>query len=72
MRALLFVGIALLVLGIASLFVTIPHREVEGVRVGDAQFGIQTQTSERVPVPVSVALILGGVVLAAVGARSRT
>ncbi len=71
MRALLFIGIVLLVLGIASLFVTIPHREVQGVRIGDAQFGIQTQTSERIPVPVSVALIVGGVVLVAVGARSR-
>ena len=71
MRALLFVGIALLILGIASLFVTIPHRETQGVKIGDAQFGIQTQTSERIPVPVSVALIVGGVVLVAVGARSR-
>ncbi len=71
MRALLVLGIALLVLGIASLFVSIPHREVQGIKIGDAQLGVQTQTSERIPMPASVALILGGVVLLAVGARSR-
>lgn len=72
MRALLFVGIALLILGIASLFVSIPHTENHGIKVGDSQIGVQTQDSERIPMPASVALILGGVVLLAVGARSRS
>ena len=71
MRSLLFIVIALLVLGIASLFISIPHTENHGIKVGDSQLGVQTQTSERIPMPASIALILGGVVLVAVGARSR-
>lgn len=70
MRALLIVGVLLIVLGIVSLFVGIPHRQSSGVRIGGAQIGVQTQTSERIPLPASIAIIIGGVVLAAVGGRS--
>lgn len=70
MRALLALGILMIVLGIVSLFVGIPQRHSSGVKIGDAHIGIQTQTSERIPLPASIAIILGGVVLAAVGGRS--
>ena len=70
MRALLIVGILLIVLGIVSLFVGIPHRESSRLKFGGAQISMQTQTSERIPLPASIAIILGGVVLAAVGGRS--
>jgi hypothetical protein len=71
MRALLILGILLLVIGIASLFVSIPHREKHGVKVGGADIGVQTSTSERIPLPASIAIIIGGIVLSAVGARAR-
>ena len=70
MRALLIVGILLIVLGILSLFVGIPHQHSSGLQVGSAKIGVQTQTSERIPLPASIAIIIGGVVLAAVGGRS--
>jgi uncharacterized membrane protein len=70
MRVLLIIGILMIVLGIVSLFVSIPHRESSGLKFGGAQIRVQTQTSERIPVPASIAIILGGVVLAAVGGRS--
>ena len=71
MRGLLVFGVLLILLGIASLFISIPHRQTSGLRIGDAQIGVQTQTSERFPLPASIAIIVGGVVLAAVGGRSR-
>jgi ABC-type enterochelin transport system permease subunit len=70
MRALLVIGILLIVLGIVSLFVGIPHQHDSGIQVGSAKIGVQTQTSERIPLPASIAIIIGGVVLAAVGGRS--
>jgi hypothetical protein len=72
MRALLIIGIVLIVLGIASLFVTVPRQEKSGVKIGGAEIGVQTRTSERIPLPASIAIIVGGIVLAAVGGRSRT
>jgi uncharacterized membrane protein YidH (DUF202 family) len=70
MRALLIIGVLLIVLGIVSLFVGFPHRQSSGIKIGGAQIGVQTQTSERIPLPASIAIIVGGVVLAAVGGRS--
>lgn len=70
MRVLLVIGVLLIVFGIASLFVGIPQRHSSGLKIGDAQFGVQTQTSERIPLPASIVIIVGGVVLAAVGGRS--
>jgi ABC-type enterochelin transport system permease subunit len=70
MRALLILGILLIVLGIVSLFVGIPHQQSSGLEVGGAKIGVQTRTSERIPLPASIAIIVGGVVLAAVGGRS--
>jgi len=70
MRALLVIGVLLIVFGIASLFVGIPQRHSSGLTFGDAHIGVQTQTSERIPLPASIAIIVGGVVLAAVGGRS--
>ncbi len=70
MRALLVIGILVLIFGIASLFISIPHRQNNGIKVGGAEIGIQTRTSERFPLPASIAIIVGGIVLIAVGGRS--
>jgi hypothetical protein len=48
MKMLLFAGLLLVALGIASLLVPIPHTEREGIKVGGANFGVQTSHSERV------------------------
>ena len=69
MKMLLYAGVLLLVLGIASLVVPIPHNETNGIKIGDANIGVQTSHSERVSPVVSAVLIAGGIALAIAGAR---
>jgi hypothetical protein len=71
MKMLLYVGLILVVLGIASLVVPIPHTQTQGIKVGDANFGVQTSHSERVAPVISIVLIAGGIALSIAGARSR-
>ena len=60
MRALFWIGLAVLILGIASLIVPIPRTERAGIDVGDATIGIETRQREKVSPVVSAVLILGG------------
>lgn len=69
MKALRMVGLLLLVLGFLSLIVPLPHRERHGIKVGDAQFSIQTESTEKLPSAVGVILIGGGVVALILGLR---
>jgi hypothetical protein len=71
MKILLFAGLVLVVLGIASLVVPVPHNETEGIKIGDAKIGVQTSHSERVSPIISVVLIAGGIALTIAGARGR-
>ena len=69
MKALPLAGVVLLVLGILSFVVPVPHREKHGIKVGDANFSIQTQSSEKLPPAVGIILIGGGVVGLILGLR---
>jgi len=69
MKAVRFVGILLLLLGVLSFVVPVPHREDHSVKIGDTRFGVQTETSEKLPPYVSIVLIAAGVVVVAAGAR---
>ena len=71
MKALLWVGVLVLILGIASLFVAIPRTERQGIKAGDIDIGVQTHHSERVSPVVSAVLIAGGVLLMITGGRKR-
>jgi hypothetical protein len=71
MKILLFAGLVLVVLGIASLVVPVPHNETEGIKIGDASIGVHTSHSERVSPIISVVLIGGGIALTIAGARGR-
>jgi len=71
MRILLFAGLLLVVLGIASLVVPIPRSESQGIKVGDTNIGVQTSHSERVSPIISAVLIAGGIALAIAGARTH-
>jgi len=64
-----WIGAAVLILGIATLFVPIPQREKHGITVGDLSLGVVTQSDEKVPVVVSVVMILGGLGAIALVAR---
>lgn len=71
MRALAAIGVILLLLGVASLFVPIPRREKHGFTAGPLSVGVETTERERVHPAISGALILGGVALLIAGARKR-
>ena len=66
MKTLGWLGILILVLGVALLFVPIPHREKHGIKAGDVSVGVETHTNEKVSPAVCVALIVvgGGLALA--------
>jgi hypothetical protein len=72
MKALLVAGLLLVVLGIATLIVPIPRSETQGIKIGDANIGVQTTHSERVSPIISAVLIAGGIALTIAGARSQS
>jgi hypothetical protein len=69
MKNLAFVGVLLLVLGVLSLVVPIPHREDHGVKIGDTKIGVQTESSEKLSPAVGVVLLAGGVLALVLGLR---
>jgi hypothetical protein len=71
MKMLLYAGLLLIALGVASLVVPIPHTETEGIKLGNTNLGVQTSHSERVSPVISVVLIAGGIALSIAGTRSR-
>jgi hypothetical protein len=60
MRALFGIGLVVLVLGIVSFFVPVPHSEHHGVSAGDLQVGVTTQHDDRVAPALSVGLVVVG------------
>jgi hypothetical protein len=59
MKNLAFVGVLLLVLGVLAFVVPVPHSEDHGVKIGDAKIGVTTQSSEKLPPAVGIALLVG-------------
>jgi hypothetical protein len=70
-KYLLYAGIVLLVLGIASLIIPIRSTETQGIKAADISFGVQTTHSERVSPFISVVLIGGGILMAIAGVRAK-
>ena len=71
MKALLIVGIVVVVLGILSFFVPVPHTEHHGVDAGDIHLGVNTHHDELLPPYVGVVLTVVGGGLMVVGGRKR-
>ena len=71
MKALLIVGLVILVLGILSFFVPVPHTERHSVDAGDIHLGVNTHHDELLPPYVGVVLIVVGGGLMVVGGRRR-
>ena len=70
MKALMLVGVVVLVLGILSFFVPVPYSEHHGVNIGDAQVGITTHDDEKVSPAVSIILVVVGAGLMIAGRKS--
>jgi hypothetical protein len=70
MKTLMLVGVVLVVLGILSFFVPVPHSEHHGVNIGDAHVGITTHDEDKVPPAVSVVLVVVGAGLMIAGRKS--
>jgi hypothetical protein len=66
MKALMVVGVLVLVLGILSFFVPFPRSEHHGVRLGDAHVGVTTHDDRMVPPFVGIILVVvgGGLMIA--------
>lgn len=60
MRGLFAVGLVVLVLGILSFFVPVPHTEHHGINAGDVHVGVNTQHNERVSPAISAVLLVVG------------
>ncbi len=70
MKALMLAGVVVLVLGILSFFVPVPHTEHHGVSFGDAHVGVTTHDEDRVPPVVSIVLVMVGAGLMIAGRKS--
>lgn len=69
MKPVALIGAVLLLLGVLSFVIPIPHRENHGVKIGDAKIGIQTENSEKIPTAASVALIGAGILALVLGSK---
>jgi hypothetical protein len=72
MKALMVVGLGVLVLGILSFFVPVPHTERHSFDAGDIHMGVNTHHDELLPPYVGVTLIAVGGGLMVVGGRRKT
>ncbi len=71
MKGLFWLGLVVLVLGIASLFVAIPRSEREGIRAGNVDIGVQVKHNERVSPIITAVLVIGGASMMIAGGRGR-
>jgi hypothetical protein len=60
MKPLFWIGLIVIVLGVGSFLVPIPHSKREGFQAGGVSIGVETQHSETVSPVVSGMLILAG------------
>ncbi len=70
MKTLMLVGVVVLVLGIASFFVPVPHSERHNINIGDAHVGVTTHDEDKVPPAVSIVLVVVGAGLMIAGRKT--
>jgi drug/metabolite transporter (DMT)-like permease len=69
MRPLALVGLVVLILGILSFVVPIPHSNTHSAKVGDASVGITTHHDEKLSPAIGGVLCAVGAVLLIAGSR---
>lgn len=72
MKPIFVAGIVLIILGILSLFVSLPHTEEHSVRSGDFKIGVQTTEHHTVSPVISAILIAGGLGAMIAGSRKNS
>ena len=60
MKALMLIGVIVLVLGIASFVVPFPHHHHHGIKVGDSSIGVTTEHDEKLPPAFGIVLVVVG------------
>jgi hypothetical protein len=60
MKPLFGVGLVVLILGILSFFVTLPHSEHHGISAGNVHLGVTTEHSDRVPYALIIVVVVVG------------
>jgi uncharacterized membrane protein len=70
MKGLVLAGVVVLVLGIVSFFVPLPHSEHHGVSIGDAHVGVTTEHDKKIAPVLSVVLVVVGAGLVVMGSKS--
>jgi hypothetical protein len=60
MKALFWIGLVLLVLGVLSLFVPIPRTERAGIEAGGISVGVTARHKETVSPVISAVMIVAG------------
>ena len=69
MKSLFGVGLLILVLGILSFFIPVPHTERHGIDAGDVHLGVNTHHDEMLPPYVGVGLLVVGAGLMIAGRK---
>jgi hypothetical protein len=69
LKALFWIGLAVMLIGIALLFIPIPHSEREGVKLGGLSVGVETRHDEKLPPLVGAIIIVAGAGLMIAGKR---
>ncbi|MDP8981485.1 MAG: hypothetical protein M3O35_12950 [Acidobacteriota bacterium] len=69
MKALFWIGLAVMLIGIALLFIPIPHNDHEGVKLGGLSVGVETRHDEKLPPLVGAIIIVAGAGLMIAGKR---
>lgn len=71
MKLLLWIGVIVFVLGIASFFVPFPQRERQTMSAGGMSVAVETTQTQTLPVTASVVIMVGGLVMAVAGGLLR-
>jgi hypothetical protein len=72
MRVLFWTGLVVLILGVVSLVIPIPHNEQDGITVGGVSLGVETRQEENVSPVISAVMILGGLGAMVAGKQRRS
>jgi hypothetical protein len=60
MKALFGIGLVVIVIGMLSFFVPVPHAEHHGAEIGDVHVGVTTHHENMLPPAVGIVMLVAG------------